>query len=260
MAKKEHFRDFHLLVLDHPGTSEEAVSNGPRGNAARQKFALEEILKNTEPGNTEPGDLILIEAMERATIEDYKTFHRWKKRHLKEKFDETMSAEWKEGQKRQWNFYAELAELAIANGRRVATLESDVMRPGGRLPRAKGAPNRPTVAGFEFKQEAYLMTVFGRTPNQISRMERRKPKMVISAAGHGAIFEKVLKPKSVTWYEPMDIKRKQKAIEIYSKAIETLRELRQRRRQRINEELMARGKLPKMKARLEKAKRRTPRK
>jgi len=96
------------------------------------------------------------------------------------------------------------------------------------------------------------MMTYGRTPNQIARIDRVKPKMVICAEGHGAVFEESMKPKSATWYEPRTSEKKKRILRFYRSSLELLQELKQSRRQRINKKLMAKDKLQKRKAKLKK--------
>ncbi|MBU2100587.1 hypothetical protein KKG83_05580 [Candidatus Micrarchaeota archaeon] len=211
--KENAFRDFHLLAISHIPLTKCLVPFKEQLLELKTKLdkGKKEIRKKTKYG-----DVIGFESHQRLTFEEYTKLNLdlFEKAYGK-KANERLSYYWENIDKFTLNFYAELAEFARENGRKVVSLESGLYRPGSKLWAAalqrrgfRVALNLPPSTRLDYISE------LGRDIRQIRRIQQKKPKMVIVARSHAAVIEYLEPKRGVEYYPSKDINdRKTQALQ-----------------------------------------------
>ncbi|MCX6801653.1 MAG: hypothetical protein NT067_00920 [Candidatus Diapherotrites archaeon] len=261
MTEEKPFRDFSLLVLNHPGPGEDVN----RVIEERLERGKAEILRRTRGGRKgKPGDLILLEAAKRKSFEEWADQVRPAMEAFagKEECEARLRQFWEGSERRKVNFYAELAEFAAANGRRVASLEPAITRGIFQQWHLDTLEEAKYISEFLHRSSAYPLSALepppplpptevkalfseGRTKTFMSRIRQLKPKMAIMAEAHGVVAEHFMRPKRVIYFPEPNREWKQQALATMLGEIGWLGLNRKLRRSEINRALMERGKLPK---------------
>lgn len=202
MPKEKVFSNFFLLFLNHLQDRPTDELKTEEILKRRLKYGKKSILLNTKKG-----DVIALESPERWTLKNFREVflpifrEKYEKNEeMKKRLPKILARLWKR-QKLNINFYAELADFARRNERKVVSLESGLWSPKSRLVKAY----ERVGFGFEGNSNKDKRLEFLRNERRdlgfCIRIQRIKPVMVITADGHAAVIEKEFNPVKVGGYE-----------------------------------------------------------
>jgi len=218
--KKTQFRNFCLGEVTHL-EPEEVYNFSGQDNRIRsiKENAEQELEKRLEAGKkliadySKPGDLVMFESPEEWTLKTYQ-----------KSFNEASIEFWDGIAKRHLNFYHELSEYAKSKGRRVASLDSVITKPGNKFwnLEIRGLLDS-TIRRNKLRYDYIVQQE--RTDVMQSKIQRSKPNLAIMAASHAILLEKRMKPKQ-TVYATVKLSGVQKATHRFLTAIQKWRFLK----------------------------------
>ena len=230
MAKKREkpFRNFTLLELSHLRLGE--IVDAETGTIhAVVKILQQRLLgvgKKVIDTETKPGDTILIEDPRKVTLDISRKIIAGTEF---EKF-----AEWFVF---AGNIYYRLAEYAKSKGRKVESLEPSVIN------YSKGRIGLRRMLLTNPGPRLNYIVATKRDKFFITKIQRRKPKLVIAASGHAAYLEKTLRPKKTIYsypdvYNTLPVTNRQKEESLKNRRKKNKEYFSEKRirRQRINAE------------------------
>jgi len=240
--KEKVYRDFHLLALGHLNAYELLNSDGSINEEARKEIKRRiDYGKKSILQNTKEGDLIAFETPEKETFNSFKkiALPGYEKK-FKENADRMLLKRW-QILRLHWNFYSELAYYAKANGRKVMSLESGLLRPGSKLPQSYNDPKN-----IEKGARVRYLVERRRDLSYIKKIQQKKPNFVIVSRGHGVLIEFEVHPKKVEYFPQIDITSKifnyTRIKQLHNDYLKEKKE----RRARINEELKRKNEVKKI--------------
>ncbi|GEM_PF-4338585 len=246
MPNTANYSDFVLVEVSH--LPNDTLNRIPAFFSQHGKKGLKELEAHIQQKidftkkqiqlHTKPGDVVLIEAPEGKSFQQFLKQQSVHGNRLTPEKHDWLNMNWQLWIKTEANMYAEIARYAQNLGRRVQTTEYGVTRTGSRL-HTEGA-NIPFMPP-ETRQRFIDIFSHRRHIGIERRINKHKPAMVICAAGHAAQLETDFKPKKVIyqnpnlrtkWTSPAAIASFKKEAGRYLKEREQRKSVRQIQRQR----------------------------
>lgn len=182
------FTDFTLVQLDHPDfiglgfSKTESVVQRIRERLAWGKKLIDMEIQS---GRLEKGDLILLEQPQKIKKADYKREY---------------GRTWNAAEEEFFNFYNFLSEYAKSKGLRAESIEPSIRMTGSNLRQEREKRTRSGVGDRSWMRRVGYLLLRKADKFFQSRIQKRKPKMVIVASAHAIRLEHFMKPKRVKWH------------------------------------------------------------
>ena len=243
MKPPDPFSDFTLMEISYlPPQSIETAKrlferHGWNGLTAIGNIIQEKIdfAKTQIDQHTRPGDQLLIEAAEGMSFEAFIKTQGIESLEKMEPFSRRfLEQNWSRWTEKNMNMYREIAEYATQRGRIVKSFEYGVTRTGSRM---HNAAHQVYQMAPEKKQRIENILNYRRHIGMQRQIERRKPAMVICAAGHAVAIEHDIHPRRVIYEDPK-MKEKwgtKKSIAEIKNLIQAYLFEKQARRRKINQ-------------------------
>lgn len=192
MKKQKHFRDFVLLEFNHPKRDNFFLFDEFGEITGLRALTVERMRSNIERcvklilSETKTGDTVMIESPKPVGFEDFRKHYETTPYY---KY-------WNDVMKEYLNFYASIAEKVAENGRNVVSLEPRIwdFKKG-----FVGAYLRIGKLAKEKSDRVNYLAIFRRTNLMIKRINKFRPKMVVTANYHAFIIKDKMKPKKSVW-------------------------------------------------------------